>query len=89
MKEIIDNIKKKGYSLDFINLYEYLDRLTLLEESAIIHILIFILILLTIFEIIATLFGIEIMNKLKLEKKYPLFANIFKLREQYKRFYLI
>ena len=50
---------------------KFLDGLTLLEESAILHILIFILIIFTLFSIIGIFLGNELIKYFDLENKYP------------------
>ena len=70
-------------------LYDFLDSLTLLEESAFLHIFIFIYILLCIFNIIAVFFGNEIIQYFKLETKYPKLELFFKIRNKFQRYYLM
>lgn len=60
--------------------YEFLDSLTLLQESAFLHILMFISLLLIVFNILGALFGNEIIKYFNLEKKYPSLTTFFKLR---------
>ena len=66
--------------------YAYLDSLTLLQESAFIHILIYIIILFSIYNILAVLFGNEI---IKYFAKYPKLNIFFKLRAKFQRYYLL
>lgn len=69
--------------------YAYLDSLTLLQESAFIHILIYIIILFSIYNILAVLFGNEIIKYFDLENKYPKLNIFFKLRAKFQRYYLL
>ena len=94
IKEIIDIIDKgnrnkfiSDFSLD--DFYKFLDSLTLLEESAFLHILTFVFILLTVFSIISTLFSNELISYFNLETKYPRLGVFFRLRAKYQRYYLI
>lgn len=68
--------------------YEYLDSLTLLQESAFLHILLFIALLLIVLNILAALFGNEIIKYLNLEKKYPSLTTFLKLRSTFQKYYL-
>ena len=94
IKEIIDIIDKgnrnkfiSDFSLD--DFYKFLDSLTLLEESAFLHILTFVFILLTVFSIISTLFSNELISYFNLETKYPRLGVFFRLIAKYQRYYLI
>ena len=83
---------KGGKSLvsDFVNnIHNYLDSLTLLEESAFLHILLFILLLLTVFNILSIFFGNEIIKYFELERKYPKLNTFFRIRTTFQRYYLL
>jgi hypothetical protein len=69
--------------------YEYLDSLSLLEESAFLHLVAFSLIIFIILNIVSTLFGNEIIQYFNLEKKYPKLSIFFRLRAKFQRYYLI
>ena len=71
------------------SLYAYLDSLSLLQESALLNICIFITILLTLISIFAALFGNEIINYFDLENKYPSISGFLKLRAKFQKYYLI
>ena len=71
------------------NLYDFLDSLTLLEESAFIHILIFIILLCSLVNIISIFFGNEIIRYFNLEKRLPKLETIFRLRTKFQRYYLL
>lgn len=80
-KKFIEN-----FNLD--SLYAYLDSLSLLQESALIHVLLFIIIFLTLINIFAALFANEIINYFDLENKYPSISGFLKLRAKFQKFYL-
>lgn len=69
--------------------YDFLDTLSLLEESALLHILIFIFLLLCIFSLFSVFFGNEIIKYFKLEERYPKLELYFKLRTKFQRYYLM
>lgn len=69
--------------------YDFLDTLSLLEESALLHILIFIFLLLCLFSIFSVFFGNEIIKYFKLEERYPKLELFFKLRTKFQRYYLM
>lgn len=92
--EKVSNILSKGkdklipdFSLQAY--YDFLDTLSLLEESALLHILIFIFLLLCIFSLFSVFFGNEIIKYFKLEERYPKLELYFKLRTKFQRYYLI
>ena len=76
-------------NLNIQNLYDFLDSLTLLEESAFIHILIFIILLCSLINIISIFFGNEIIRYFNLEKRLPKLETIFRLRTKFQRYYLL
>lgn len=76
---------------DFLSIqdfYDFLNSLTLLEESALLHILIFIFLLLCVVNIISIFFGNEIIRYFDLEVKFPKLSFFFKLRSKFQRYYL-
>lgn len=75
--------------LNLQGLYDFLDSLTLLEESAFLHIFIFIFILLCLFNIIFIFFGNEIIKYFKFEEKYPRLEFILQIRSKFQRYYLM
>lgn len=93
LKSIIENYSQgKNKFLDDFNiqiLYLYLDNLSLLEESAFLHILAFLIILGCMFSIISVFFGNEVIRYLNLEVKYPKLAVYLKIRATFQRYYLI
>ena len=75
--------------ISFKDLYQYLDTLTLSQESALLQIIIFILLLLIVSNILAALFGNEIIKYFDLEKKYPKLNTFFSYRAKFQKYYLI
>jgi hypothetical protein len=71
------------------NFFEYLDTLTLLQESSLFHVAVFIVIVLSLINIISVLFANEFINYFNLEKRFPKLAIFFKLRLKWQKFYLI
>ena len=70
-------------------LYEYLDTLSILQESSILHILLFTVLTVTVLNILSVLFGIELIKYFKLEERMPKLAGFFRLRAQFQRYYLM
>ena len=70
-------------------LYEYLDTLSILQESSILHILLFTVLTVTVFNILSVLFGFELIKYFKVEERMPKLAGFFRLRAQFQRYYLI
>ena len=93
LKDLIDNWYNgtNNFISDFNLqvLYDFLDSLTLLEESAFLHILIFILILSCLVSITSIFFGNEIIRYFNLEERFPRLGLFFKLRAKFQRYYLI
>jgi hypothetical protein len=93
ISDYIDNFfkgNKKDFLSDFSieKLYNFLDSLTLLEESAFLHLLVFIVIICCLISIISALFGNEFIQYFKLEEKYPKLSIYFKLRTKFQKYYL-
>ena len=90
-KDIISG-KSGGISYIF-NIYndfiKYLDSLTLLQESALLHMLMFTYIICTLFTIIGVFFGNELINYLDLENKNRYLSSFLKIRARLQRYYLI
>ena len=80
-KNFIDN-----FNLDFFT--TYLDSLPLLQEAALLHILLFIIILLTLSNIFGSLFANELLNYFDLENKFPSISGFLKLRAKFQKYYL-
>lgn len=88
LNDLFNNGKDKLFS-SLSPIYDYLDSLTLLEESALFHIVVLLVILSIAFNIYSVLFGNEVIKYFKLEEKYPRLHIFFKLRLQFQRYYLI
>lgn len=86
MMEIILFLPRPRY---LSKLTEYLDSLTLFEESAFIHILVFIILLLTIFNILLVFFGNEIIKYFDIENRFPSLSFYIKVRAKFQRYYLL
>ena len=84
-----DKYNISDYKLEIDNLYNYLDSLSLLQESVVLNILIFTAILLTIFSIIGIYLSNEIIKYFDLENKYPSLHTFLKIRSKLQRYYLI
>ena len=99
MKEILDNLNKSGNNLisnfnfiwefNFNKLYQYLDTLTLTQEGALFHIVVFLTILTTLSSIVGVFFGNELIKYFNLENRFPILAKYFKLLCKFQRYYLI
>ena len=85
--EVKNFIGNTNFNLDYI--YSYLDSLSLLQESALFNICIFISLFLTLINIFAALFANEIINYFDLENKFPKLAFYFKLRTKLQKYYLL
>ena len=72
--------------ISFKDLYQYLDTLTLSQESALLQIIIFILLLLIVSNILAALFGNEIIKYFDLEKKYTKLNILFSYRAKFQKY---
>lgn len=89
INKYISNDGTNKFLPDFNVLYEYLDTLSLLQVSAFLHIIIFLILILTLVNIVASLFGNEIIKFFNLENKYPKLDKFFKLRAQFQKYYLM
>ncbi len=77
-----------GSNINLESLSAYLDSLSLLQESALLHICILITILIVLINIFAALFANEILNYFDLENKYPSISGFLKLRAKLQKYYL-
>lgn len=80
---------KNNFITSFPQLPEYLNSLTLLQESSLFHIIILLLVLLTVFNIVSIFFANEIIKYYKLETRFPRLGLFFRLRSKFQRYYLI
>jgi hypothetical protein len=90
-KELSNAINETGQNFRFNlnSFYDFLDTLSLLEESALFHLFILSFILLTIINIVITLFSNEIIAYFNIENKHPYLKKILNLRAKFQRYYLI
>jgi hypothetical protein len=101
LKKVIEFINSNGRSggLDFINMddiyklisvyQDFLHSLTPEQFYAVLHIITGSFILICIFNVISTQFGIFIINYFKIAEKYPKLAKIIELRNKFQRYYFI
>ena len=92
MKNLVDssdssNTLLPNFNLDF--LYDYLNSLTLMQESAFFHIIVLLGLGIIIFNILGAVLGNSIIEYFKLEEKYPKLAGILRLRLKFQKYYLI
>ena len=88
--DYIDDFEKTNKFLpDFSEFYKYLDNISILQESSLFHILLFIVLLLTVFNILSVLFGNEIIKYFNLEERFPRLGLFFRLRIKFQRYYLM
>ena len=67
---------------------QFLDSLTLLQESAVVHILSFIVIIFCLFSIIGIFVGNELIKYFDLESKFPSLSTYFKIRAKFQKYFL-
>lgn len=84
-----NNGKGNNFTPSLKGLYDYLNNMSLLEEASLLHILLFLVLMLTVFNILVALFSNEIIKYFNLEQKYPSLDAFFKLRIKFQRYYLI
>ena len=84
--EIISNDESTNKLVSVINkFYEHLDTLSILQESSILHILLFTVLTVTVLNILSVLFGIELIKYFKLEERMPKLSGFCSLRAQFQR----
>jgi flagellar basal body-associated protein FliL len=88
LQEFIDNYQPK-FNFDLTNLYSYLETLQLNELSALFHILVLLVLLISAIDILVVFFGNEIIIYLELEKKYSRLAKFIQLRRKFQRYYIL
>ena len=89
IENIMDKFDKESFVSWLKPLYDFLDSLTLFQESAVFHIMLFIVLILTVLNILFIFFGNEVINFFKIETKYPSFSGLIKLRAKFQRYYLM
>ena len=87
-KEFLNN-EKNYFISDLTVLNDYFSSLSLLELSALFHILGSLLVLITAFNILSVFFSNEIIKFFNLELKYPKLAKFFHLRRIFQKYYLL
>ena len=86
---INDLEKTNKFLSDFSKFYKYLDSISILQESSLFHILLFIVLIVTVFNILSVLFGNEIIQFFNLEERFTRLGIFFRLRMKFQRYYLI
>jgi hypothetical protein len=91
VKALVDSLNNNKLVSNFNlnSFYEYLNSLSLLELSALYHLLVLILICLILFNILSAVLGNELIKYFNLEEKLPKLAVFFRLRLKFQRYYLI
>lgn len=69
--------------------YQYVESLTILEHSILLDILLFLLLILTVINILSALFANEIIRYFNLETRFPRLSIFFKVRSNLQRYYLM
>jgi hypothetical protein len=90
IKEIVEKFcsDSNNFVPNLNKFYEFLDSLTLLQESAFIHILVFLVLLCIVFNILGVLFGNEMIKYFNIENKFPSLSSFLKLRAKFQKYYL-
>lgn len=87
--EDLFNALKSFHPFDFYKkLYAALDKMSMLEELALLNCMNFSTLLFTVFSIIGILLSEEILSYFNLKEKYPKLHEFFKLRASFQRYYL-
>lgn len=91
IREILSENDKNNFipSLSPEILSEFFDSLTFGQLAAFLNIIIFFLLVLTVFSILSALFGNEIIKYFKIEEKYPRLNTFFKIRSTLQKYYLM
>lgn len=91
LNELLTKYRGKNNFMSDFNLsdfYNYLNKLNLLELSALFHIIVLSMLLITVFNILSSLFANEIIKYFNLEEKFPKLAKFYQLRMKFQRYYL-
>jgi hypothetical protein len=93
VKKLVDSIHSGGsnklvsdFNLKYF--YEYLNSLSLLELSALYHIIVLVVVAILSFNVLSAVLGNEIIKYFKLEESFPKLAAFFKLRLKFQKYYL-
>jgi hypothetical protein len=91
VKKLVDSINVSNKLISDFNLeyfYEYLNSLSLLELSALYHILVLVVIAILSFNMLSAVLGNEIIKYFKLEERFPKLAVFLRLRLKFQKYYL-
>lgn len=89
IQKIIESSNKDSF-ISWINqLNDYLNSISLLQESAILHVLLFLILIVTVVNILAAHLGNDIIKYFNLESRFPRLAIFFRLRTTFQRYYLL
>lgn len=69
--------------------FQFVENLSILQHSVLLDILLFILLILTVINILSALFGNEIIKYFNLEKRFPRLSLFFKVRASLQRYYIM
>jgi len=91
VKKLVDSINVSNKLVSDFNLeffYEYLNSLSLLELSALYHIIVLVVIAILSFNMLSAVLGNEIIKYFKLEERFPKLAVFLRLRLKFQKYYL-
>jgi hypothetical protein len=91
VKKIVDSLNGSNKLVSDFNLgcfYEYLNSLSLLELSALYHIIVLVVIAILSFNVLSAVLGNEIIKYFKLEESFPKLAVFLRLRLKFQKYYL-
>lgn len=80
-----DTTKKSGLS----DIFQFVENLSILQHSVLLDIFLFILLILTVINILSALFGNEIIKYFNLEKRFPRLSLFFKVRASLQIYYIM
>ena len=71
------------------DIFQFVENLSILQHSVLLDILLFILLILTVINILSALFGNEIIKYFNLEKRFPRLSLFFKIRANLQKYYIM
>ena len=90
---LIDMVKFNGSTSNFLpgitDFFKYLEGLSLLHHSSLLHISLFLYLIITTINILAALFGNEIIRLFNLEQRFHRLSLFFKVRATLQKYYLM
>nr|YP_010170400.1 LAGLIDADG homing endonuclease [Phanerochaete carnosa]QRZ60382.1 LAGLIDADG homing endonuclease [Phanerochaete carnosa] len=89
IQKLINNSGNKNFISWLNQYYDFLNSLSLHQESSFVNILLFLILMFSVFNFLAIFFGNEIIKYFNLENKFPSLATFFKLRTKFKKYYLL